>query len=435
MEFNETQEERVVFLGTIEEPGASWIRIQMGHYNLGGRSYVQFAGQKDGAVQKHTARTLPPWNDWSAFFNGDSVDVTLHVAPGERGIFVEIEQAAYNYPGEMLRADPDPPDSVHDLCGSDNRNSSTALRVGRLQNGNPNALCTVYLIANGALLTAGHRQPFIVDGYTIAEFDIRGSGADGQIVQSFPQNQFPIDTSSLNFANNGQGDDYCVFGVGPNTLGEQPAVAQGAFFRLSHDLNPSDVRVTGCGIDNTPAGTGSQNGSGGCNGTADCCELDGGGNCTCDCNSNHRTLQTSVGSYLGENTTSAGIELEYQVDTGAGNSGSPVIDFDLDVAIGIHTNSGCTDDTGNTGTSFAHSPLQDAINDFPGADTVYVDKDHPVPFDAGTMFRPWHFVAAGVFTASPGGIVSIVTGSYNETLTIDQPMTLIAPVGSVVIGR
>ena len=33
------------------------------------------------------------------------------------------------------------------------------------------------------------------------------------------------------------------------------------------------------------------------------------------------------------------------------------------------------------------------------------------------------------------GIISIVTGSYNESLTIKKRVTLIAPVGKVMIGQ
>jgi hypothetical protein len=40
-----------------------------------------------------------------------------------------------------------------------------------------------------------------------------------------------------------------------------------------------------------------------------------------------------------------------------------------------------------------------------------------------------------VTSVPAGGIVSIVTGSYNETMTITKALTLSAPVGTVVIGQ
>jgi hypothetical protein len=73
----------------------------------------------------------------------------------------------------------------------------------------------------------------------------------------------------------------------------------------------------------------------------------------------------------------------------------------------------------------------------PGPDVRYVDRDHPVNVRLrdGSVLRPFNTVIRGGINAVPaGGIVSIVTGLYNEILTINKAMTLTAPVGTVRIG-
>jgi hypothetical protein len=109
-------------------------------------------------------------------------------------------------------------------------------------------------------------------------------------------------------------------------------------------------------------------------------------------------------------------------------------------AIGIHTNAGCTETGGsNKGTSFEHDPLEDALQDLPGPNTIYVDNfagwDDVVTTGDGTIFRPYDTVVEGRDNVPVGGIVSIVAGTYDETLTIDKAMALVAPVGAVTIGE
>jgi hypothetical protein len=119
-----------------------------------------------------------------------------------------------------------------------------------------------------------------------------------------------------------------------------------------------------------------------------------------------------------------------------GNSGGPVICEGTHLSIGIHTAGGCTPTGGaNSGTSFENNTLESAINTFPGANVVYVDKDHPVTLETGTVFRPWDTVIEGAINVPTEGIISIVKGSYDEPITISEAMTLVAPVGVVTIGQ
>jgi hypothetical protein len=153
-------------------------------------------------------------------------------------------------------------------------------------------------------------------------------------------------------------------------------------------------------------------------------------------NADNETLQTHSGTFLGQvSTGSSNVYLKYAVDTMGGDSGSPVIVGNSTLTIGIHTHSGCSSDGYNAGTSFGNDDLENAIQTFPGANAVYVDKGHPIVQEDGTVFRPYDKVAEAVTAVPPGGIISIVTGSYSDKITINKTVTLVAPVGIVTIGQ
>lgn len=185
------------------------------------------------------------------------------------------------------------------------------------------------------------------------------------------------------------------------------------YYRMSRDDNPDIVRVTGYGVDYTPPGT------------------------TGFRNTDSQTQQTEIGSFIGEVIESASdVYIEYIVDTMGGNSGSPVIILGSTMTVGIHTDGGCDPPTeGNFGTGFENNALENAIQTFPGANVTYVDKDHPVVQEDGSIFRPFDTVTEAINAVTAGGVISIVKGTYNQSKTISKAMTLTAPVGSVIIGQ
>jgi hypothetical protein len=395
----------------VQAENAPWLRLHISDYNLGEKSYLTITSLQDGGRQRLDAGTLPQWLNATAFFNGDAVEVELHVAPGEAGVFVRLAELTV---GEWVGSQK--PATPESLCGDDNRVASTDRRVGRI-NG-----CTAWLVSNGALLTAGHCADFdpddggpmvpdgILDLAGVVEFNVPASRTDGTPVMANPNDQYPIDRNRVawRFDGDGQGfgKDWAVFACRPNAnTGLLPHQAQGAFFRMTRDApaEGNTIRVTGCGLDN-----GTQN----------------------------RTLQTDTGPYRGESSSGANFWHKYQVDTARASSGSPIIRESNGLAIGIHTNAGCRDDGGgsNAGTSFEHNLLENALQNFPGANTVYVDRGLAVTPRNGAIFQPFSTAANGISAVASGGIVSIVTGSYNETMTITKAMTLIAPVGTVKIG-
>jgi V8-like Glu-specific endopeptidase len=428
---NSTADEIVAYSKVIEGgDSATKMRIHFKSHQLGKGSYVRLTSLQDYGRQELDTRSMGYWYDTSAIFNGNRVLLEVRVAPGDQGVSCEVDQLVIPCDcGPKVAADSF---LAQTLCGADSRVASGDNRVGRI-NG-----CTAWLVSNGAVLTAGHCAP-LAAGDTF-EVNVPASTSSGGGVASAPADQFPINAASAVFVNGGSGNDFCVFRINPNgTTGQRPHVQHG-FFRMSREtpVLATTIRVTGFGIDNSPLGTGTA-----------CCNTDSNGNCTHPrCNSQSRTLQTSTGGFAGEVVVGASdVSHTYATDTEPANSGSPIIWETTGFAIGIHTHGGCNSDGSgsNSGTSFEHNGLESALQNFPGANTRYLDfATYPnAPAVNGTIFQPFHTLATAVASVPSGGVVSIVEGSYVRTTagntgvfgTGNKAMMLEAPVGTVVIGN
>ena len=64
----------------------------------------------------------------------------------------------------------------------------------------------------------------------------------------------------------------------------------------------------------------------------------------------------------------------------------------------------------------------------------YVDQSSVLDESNGNIYKPYHTIAAGAQQAADHDILNIARGTYNESVTINKPLTLSAPVGAVVIG-
>lgn len=393
-------EAEVVYATVIAAPAhAPWLRIEFGDCQLGEHSFILMRALQDSGWQRLDTRYLDIWNHASAYFRGDQVLLELHAAPGEQGLSLTVAQIEFGVAGNE--------GAISTLCGGDDRVAASDARIGRIRG----VGCTGWLISNGAHLTAGHCA---AGSMTVLEFNVPPSTCSGAIVPSDPNDQYPVIGASVQFVDGGRGDDWCVFDCGPNSnTGLTPIRAQQSFFRVSRDSIPTQVRITGYGIDNTPVG------------------------CTLDRNEDSQTEQTSTGPFQEELFENANdIALLYECDTERGNSGSPVQWPGTDISIGIHTHGTCEDPdalTANWGTSFEHATARATINAFPGAGVRYVDAGHLVTLEDGTVFRPYDVVSEGVSAVPAGGILSIATGTYTQPQTITKAMTIQAPVGSVVI--
>jgi hypothetical protein len=419
----------------IRVPGVPWLRLRFSAHHLGAKSYLTITSLKDDSQQRLDATTIRQWRDTSAYFNGDAVQVELHVAPQEQGIFFRVDEIIA---GEWSGAAPAVPNAdpvPSSICGSaDNRVSSNDAAVGRVTSDHPItdrvAFCTGWIASNGAHLSAGHCEDS-THHLEILEFNVPASSVTGTVQFAAAEDQYAVDRTSVDWhndsgENNEIGNDWAVFAVFANANTQLlPAQAQGAFYRMSRDSNPTTVQVTGCGVDGPPPCYGDR-------GPAMCWDAAR--------DSNNQTQQTSPGAHGGEATDSDNdVFISYQVDTQPASSGSPVIDASTGVAIGIHEAGGCSSGGNNHGTSFENDDLEAALNAFPAAPYVlYVDRGHPGSIEDGTVFRPYDTLWEAVGAALPGATLSIVAGSYPGSITLGQDgrdLILTAPVGTVVIGE
>ncbi len=394
------------FLGFLSATNAGRVRVHFVNPVLR-RSKLQIRGLQDGQMQILDSAGLAMWNFTSAMFNGEKVALELLLAPGDEDVTVDVDYLLADVGGRIV--DAGYPTLVSpSLCGPDSRVGSTDNRVGRIAGG-----CTGWLVANGAVLTAGHCNIAAGD---ILEVNIPASQPNGTTVASAVQDQFPVLAGSVTTVNNMTGDDWSVCRIGNNYLGQSAHVLHG-FFRMTRELPSAGqlVRVTGCGTDNTPLGT-------------------TGGN-----NAQNQTLQTATGSFSGQSGSEPRISLLYPVDTTAGNSGSPIIWEANGFAIGIHTTGVCIGSGYNEGTSFELNALENAIAAVTGPNTRYLDTvKAPSGTEDGTVFQPHDSLVEVINAVPSGGIICIVRGNFtgaNNRGTFNKPATLIAPVGGVTLGQ
>ncbi|MDR7377111.1 hypothetical protein J2X19_001769 [Rhodoferax ferrireducens] len=396
---------------------APWLQLHFKAYELGAESFITVTSIADGGVQILNARTLDQWRSNSAYFNGDAVKITLHPAPGDKGVF-------YSLDGVVIGAKVEP--SAHELrgpmalCGTDDRVHSNDPRSARIVP----VGCTGWLVSTGAVLTAGHCTDPLSE-LAVLEFNVPASTPDGSIRFASPANQYAIDAKSV-VASEGEGNDWAIFTThaNPNTH-LFPATAQKAFYRMSSNLmtfgtGPAQVQVTGYGVDNTPPG------------------IKGGRN------AQNQTEQTDVGLFLGEDEIDPHkVVIKYRVDTMGGNSGSPVIYPGTDITIGIHTHGGCGIDpaTSNQGTGFKNQQLEGALQQFLtffAEQVTYVDGGHASGAEEnGRVFKPYRRLEDAVAAAANGDILSMTSGFYagwGITFPKGKELRLRATAGPVGIG-
>ncbi len=301
-------------IGVIELHDIPWMQLHFSKVNLGNESYIIIKSLYDDKWQKLDAISINQWNNYSAFFNGSAVEITLFLAQTDRQVFIKIDEIIVGewYQGVL-------PESQ---CGpTDDRIASNQPATGRLLN----IGCTAWIIPNGKFASAGH----CLDGSssTIVEFNVPPSLPGGTIQHPGPEDQYSVDVSTKIYTNGGIGNDWGVFEVFPNSItGLMPKDAQGAYWPLVQDLGPDSIRITGYGVD-----TGADN----------------------------QTQQT----HIGPNAGSSGTTMRYVTDTEGGNSGSPVIDGLTNNAVGVHTHGGCNSSGGNNnGTSTFHAAFWAAVD-------------------------------------------------------------------------
>jgi V8-like Glu-specific endopeptidase len=407
----------------ISVPGAPWLQLRFEDYEIGPEGTITVTGET-GESQTFTERQLEEWEGLTALFEGSTLTVSVNAteeAPGapvdarvalaeiivglpvpgtEDGVPVEaaeplqetfggdLEDYIYDYGPEMQRFEQSLGDqgaAPEAICGAtDDRTASTHPLVGRIM---PIG-CTGWIIGGGRVATAGH---CISASTQILEFNVPASQANGTTRPAPVRDQYRVVQHSIVDEFSGLGNDWAIFQVLPNTeTGLMPVAAQGGTFQLSNTANPTNVRITGFGVDGPAPHFGNPPPR----------------------DATNQTQQTHAGDLT--NHTVGGPRLAtilHRADTQPANSGSPVIAEGAgNVAIGIHTNGGCTGTGGANGaTSFRNAALWNAIGR--SADIVWqhrLGQVHYWPMIAGqrqggiNIHTPvggdWRLVGAGDVT-------------------------------------
>jgi V8-like Glu-specific endopeptidase len=306
---------------TVRVPEAEWLQIVFSNFELGAGT-LKIENLLNGDVQNFTQAELESWSGASAVFDGDAVRISV---TGESASY-EIAEVVVGEPRAELFTD----------CGADDRVASADVRVGRLF---PTG-CTGWIVGQNTFLAAGHcffpssgpnADPGQASqGRTMLQFNVPTSNPNRTTNSPAVRDQYPVVRTSVVGRNSGIGFDFAVYSVMPNTeTGLLPRDVQGDFFQLATTTPPTGTRLTVVGF-------GSDDGAA------------------------NQTQQEAFGTLTRRTPAN---RISYNVDTRGGNSGSPVVDVNSDIAIGIHTHGGCRADGGgaNSGTSTLYQPLVDAF--------------------------------------------------------------------------
>lgn len=311
----------------VEIPDAAWVRLRFGDVTLAPRtgtareSYLRITSLYDGHEQYLDRDSLREWSYTSAYFNGGRVRVELMASPDADPAMnrVEVVGATASEPTAFPRS----------ICGTvDDRVLSSDPRDARLM---PIG-CTVWLFGDqpNSFLTAGHCAPGAGD---VVQFNVPLSSAGGSPQNPGPEDQYPVDGSSSQYASGVIGGDWGFFGTFDNSnTGLAPGEAMGDSHVLTTALPPVDgrpIRITGYGSTTAPVSP---------------------------------TWYLVQKTHVGPFSAISGTIIQYATDTTGGNSGSAIVDENSNVAIGIHTHAGCSSSGGaNQGTSLFLPALQAAL--------------------------------------------------------------------------
>ena len=191
-------------LTQVSHSGTNSIRLFFEDVQLGPNSYLLLKGS-DGAEQKLNAEALQHWSNSSAYFNGQSVKVSLYQAAGEE-VVVKLKELKVNERATNPNANAVTTTTVTTAQARTQANQdlpSWAAAVGRFTDG-VEAKGTGWIAANGAIVTDwGYSGPdlgldddFDYEDYDIIEFNVPLSNPNGSINHSNPEDQYPINKNN-----------------------------------------------------------------------------------------------------------------------------------------------------------------------------------------------------------------------------------------------
>ena len=323
----------VVYSQDLTVPGTTWLRLYfdpattLGKHKGGLSTRLKITSLADGATQLHSAESLRQWRHSSAYFNGDTVRIELLADP-DPGSDAEPSRVRIR---ELDAGRPPFGSAGKSICGAlDDRTLSDDERIARVM---PEG-CTAWLIHDDqtCFLSAGHCEG---SGFDVVQFNVPLSEADGTVNHPGPEHQYPVDPASIQFSNQGIGDDFLYFGTFANGQTQlTPFEAQGRAFVLGTPPVAADgqiLRISGYGSVDGTQGT-------------------------------PQTWNQAQHTHDGPLTVVSPDSLRYQIDTTGGDSGAPVIALPSGEVIGIHSHAGCSETGGaNHGTSITLPALQSAL--------------------------------------------------------------------------
>ena len=312
----------VVISKTIHVQGADWLQLHFQAVQLAGDpaagdgSILRITSFQDGAVQELNQLHVQQWQNRTAYFNGDTLQVEVLAMPGTGANRIVTRKLDAGIA----------PSVQFSQCGpADNRVASNDARTARVLP----VGCTAWIFddCNRCFGTAGHCAG---SSLQTVQFNVPLSSASGSLNHPPPQDQYAVDVSSKQQVNGGVGNDWGYFGCHPNSnTGLTAFQRQGQSHSLAAATPPfnisNTIRITGYGTDSGSA---------------------------------NQTQQTHDGPWF----ASFGTTLQYTVDTTGGNSGSPVLHEDTGEVIGVHTHGGCSSIGGNQGTAVNNGGWKNALN-------------------------------------------------------------------------
>jgi hypothetical protein len=311
----------VVYSGTVEAPGADWVRVWFGDTLLPEGAELIVTSARSGHFHRLNARTLAEWSNSSAYLEGDVAFVDVVLPAGAHAARVRIDSIDAGLP----------PIDNRSICdGADDRQLSNDPRAARLA---PQG-CTAWLFNNrpNSAITADHCG---AAGGDTLWFNVPLRTSGGTVVPPAPEHQYPVDGSSVQSSPSWSvGNDWAVFGVFNNSnTGLSPVDAQRDSYLLATEMPPSDgrpIRITGYGSTSFPVPS-----------------------------SWYAVQKTHAGPLF----SISGSTVRYRPDTTGGNSGSAIEDDVTGLAIGIHTNGGCgtSSTSSNSGTNILNSGFRTGV--------------------------------------------------------------------------
>lgn len=433
-------------LTEVRQPSSTFLRLYFAGTELGPESYLLLEAS-DGHTQKLRRDDLENWSYSSAYFNGESVKVSLFTAKGERN---KVSINEVNVSDKKTMAS-DQENARKALSGGATSNARTnielnelphAAAVGRFSNG-VSSYGAGWIAPNGAIVTSADQVLALTNSpVDIIEFNVPPSDSYGNVSHPGPEDQYPVkyrnETQSsytFDFKNKHNfhivNEEEASFGVSwgildalPNSTGLRPGERQQQYFRIATNLGSFTLGSKDISVDILHYGETEND------------LIDGG--------ANYRTLKRYITKLepQGEYVASAGLgEVEdimiYNLNGGSitisdSDKGAPITYSGYNIAMGIH------DDfhyfAPGVGLGFKSDALLSTLNDYYSSATTYVDQNSLWDDETGAIDKPYLSVQNGIDHADVGGVVNIVKGNYHESLYINKAVTLKAPVGTVVLG-